>query len=246
VAVDQVLSITPVVEVLISPPSAAATTTGPVDWTITYSGADSVTLSNPDILIDATGTVAASFSVSGSGASTRTVSASGISGVGNLSFRVAAASASSGGVPVSAFGPASAVLVGDQTDGDGDFSPDLADSCVAVFNPFQRDTDGSGLGDACNSAQDADGDEFETGFDNCPAIANPGQEDFDLDGVGDPCDNCPFVPNSGQEDSDGNGIGDACQGSTAVPAVKGYFLAFALLIAGSSAIRLHFRRISVH
>jgi hypothetical protein len=113
-------------------------------------------------------------------------------------------------------------LINDQ---DGDGRSDCIDNCPAHPNPGQEDTDGNGVGDACNDAEDADGDEFADALDNCPADPNPGQEDTDSNGVGDACndsqdgdgdewadllDNCPMDANPTQQDLDGDGFGDAC------------------------------------
>ena len=59
------------------------------------------------------------------------------------------------------------------------------DNCPSDYNPDQEDTDGNGLGDACNSSEDADGDDWADDLDNCPNDPNPSQSDLDSDGVAD-------------------------------------------------------------
>ena len=77
------------------------------------------------------------------------------------------------------------------TDSDGDGIADGLDNCLDVQNPSQVDTDGNGLGDACNDAEDFDGDEFADNLDNCPGDSNGDQLDSDLDLIGDVCDPFP-------------------------------------------------------
>jgi len=109
-------------------------------------------------------------------------------------------------------------------DADQDAIVDGADNCPLDANTDQRDTDGDGQGDACDSDDDADGVLDTT--DNCTLTPNPGQENNDGDGQGDVCDgnddndglldgadNCQFVANADQKDSDGDGRGDACEDS---------------------------------
>jgi len=73
----------------------------------------------------------------------------------------------------------------DFPDGDGDGVPDLADLCAEVADPAQRDTDGDGLGDACDPDLDNDGvvtaadlDALEAcigAMDPPPTLPEPGQ-----------------------------------------------------------------------
>ena len=106
------------------------------------------------------------------------------------------------------------------------------DLCPDVASETQDDTDGDGLGDACDP--DADGDGIPNARDCAPLDAAVGAQtayyrDEDGDQLGDPnsvlfaCsppqgyvltagDNCPYHYNPDQTDTDGNGIGDVCEG----------------------------------
>lgn len=102
------------------------------------------------------------------------------------------------------------------------------DNCWATANADQADSDGEGLGDACDmcpndAANDADADGLCADVDNCPADANAAQTDADgdlagdacdadddNDGIGDGADNCPFLANADQADWDADGVGNAC------------------------------------
>jgi hypothetical protein len=107
-------------------------------------------------------------------------------------------------------------------DADGDGVPDDTDNCVSVINPDQLDSDGDGIGNACESDTDLDGVPDDT--DNCVSVINPDQLDSDGDGIGNACetdtdgdgvvddtDNCVSISNPDQLDSDGDGIGNACE-----------------------------------
>ncbi len=94
-----------------------------------------------------------------------------------------------------------------QIDSDGDGVGDACDDCVAAYDPLQQDSDGDGTGDACDPCTDPDGDGFgrpgdACPTDNCPLVANPDQTDTDGDGVGDACDDCPIFPDPSQDRAD--------------------------------------------
>lgn len=73
-------------------------------------------------------------------------------------------------------------------DTDKDGIEDNEDNCPNTYNPGQEDTDGDGVGDACDTGSDSDGDGIEDAKDNCPNTYNPEQTDSDKDGVGDACE----------------------------------------------------------
>jgi hypothetical protein len=102
-------------------------------------------------------------------------------------------------------GPSTGWL-GEGTDGDtevnGTFIP--GDNCPNLFNPWQDDEEGDGIGNECDRCSpggpsraslrddDPDHDRLSTQcLDNCPTVYNPSQTDADGDGRGDACDLCP-------------------------------------------------------
>eukprot|EP00058_Branchiostoma_floridae_P009584 XP_002595072.1 hypothetical protein BRAFLDRAFT_90181 [Branchiostoma floridae] len=98
----------------------------------------------------------------------------------------------------------------DQKDTDGDGYGDVCDTCPLLANQDQTDTDGDGTGDECDD--DDDGDGLLDTSDPCPLL-NDTQPDTDGDCVEDASDNCPNVSNTNQQDSDMDGYGDACDGN---------------------------------
>src|SRR5204863_1799195 len=96
----------------ISAPSASSTSAGPVTYTITYAGADTVTLAPGDVTLNATGTATGTVSVSGTGTAARTVTISSITGEGTLGISLAANTASDlAGNQAAAAGPSATFAV---------------------------------------------------------------------------------------------------------------------------------------
>ena len=96
----------------IGAPSLSETTSGPVDYTVTYTGADTVTLVAGDITLNTTGTATGDVAVTGTGATTRTVGISNITGDGTLGISIGANTASDTvGNQAAGAGPSAPVIV---------------------------------------------------------------------------------------------------------------------------------------
>ena len=99
------------------------------------------------------------------------------------------------------------LCTGIDTDGDG--VPDYKDNCPYVPNQSQTDTNGNGIGDACDADEDGDGIPDKTLTKDANGNVTGSTPITVLAGG----DNCPMVANHDQLDSTNSGIGDACRTS---------------------------------
>jgi hypothetical protein len=98
--------------VSIGAPSPNQTSTGPVTFTITYSGADTITLAAANVTLNKTGVNTGAPTVSGSGTTTRTVTIGAITGDGTLGISIVANTASDlAGNQAAAAGPSGTCIV---------------------------------------------------------------------------------------------------------------------------------------
>jgi hypothetical protein len=96
----------------ISAPSASLTRSGPITYTVTYGGADAVTLVAGDVTLNATGGATGTVTVTGTGNVTRTVTISSITGNGTLGISIASGTASdTAGNTAPAAGPSATFTV---------------------------------------------------------------------------------------------------------------------------------------
>ncbi|MBD0369759.1 MAG: DUF11 domain-containing protein [Pyrinomonadaceae bacterium] len=92
--------------------SSANASIGTVTYTVTYGGADAVTLADINVAVNTSGTATATAGVSGSGTVTRTVTLSSLSGTGTLGISIATGTASdTAGNTAGAAGPSATFTV---------------------------------------------------------------------------------------------------------------------------------------
>ena len=94
-------------QVVSSPSASIAKTGSTLTYTVTYTGADVITLAAGDVTINKTGTANGMAAVSGSGVATRIVTVTGLTGDGTLGISIAAGTArtSGGAITTSASSP---------------------------------------------------------------------------------------------------------------------------------------------
>jgi hypothetical protein len=120
----------------VGPPSLSVANKGtPVTYTVTYTGADNVTLAPGDVTLNKTGDANGSVTVTGAGTSSRTITVSNITGFnGTLGISIAAGTASDlAGNITSSAGPGATFTV-DNASGDlnGDGIVDMIDALKAL------------------------------------------------------------------------------------------------------------------
>ena len=146
---EAALTVNSPVQVSIGQPSATMTSGGPVSYTVTYTGADTVTLSAANVTLNKTGTANGTVQVSGSGNTGRTVTISDIAGDGTLGISLVDGTASVAGCGAAlAAGPSATFLVDNTPPGavvvtdEGTWTP----SQTTLRAVWSASSDGSGSG----------------------------------------------------------------------------------------------------
>ncbi len=149
--------------VTIGPPSVTETRQGPVSYTVTYTGADTVTLSDTNVILNKALSADGHVSVTGTGHELRQVNLTGITGEGSLGISLPEGTArDSVGNLAPAAGPSELVTVlPHDSDGDGitDYEEGTEDADHdGLPNYLDPDSDGDGLWDADEGVDDVDHD----------------------------------------------------------------------------------------
>ena len=95
-----------------APSSTVGNSSTPVTYTVTYTGADTITLASGDVTLNRTGTANGTAAVSGTGTGTRTITISNITGNGTIGISIAAGTASDlAGNTAASSGPSATFMV---------------------------------------------------------------------------------------------------------------------------------------
>jgi autotransporter-associated beta strand protein len=126
----------------IGSPSASLTNTGPITYTLTYGGADAITLANGNVTLNKTGTADGTAVVSGTGLTTRNVTISSITGDGTIGISIASGTASdNAGNTALATGPSATFAV-------DNIAPTISFTDNVVTGPVTSNTVTASWGDA--------------------------------------------------------------------------------------------------
>jgi hypothetical protein len=143
-----VLDVKTPVTVSINGPSVSATRNGPVSYTITYSGANSIVLAPSQVRLNRTGNATAFISVTSSGETTRTVTLTNITGNGTISISLIEGTAANDYCLAPAVGPSAPFIVDNNpptsvsVSDEGNWTPSL----TTLRASWTASSDGEGSG----------------------------------------------------------------------------------------------------
>ena len=137
-----VIDTTAPTESISAPSSTVGNSSTPVTYTVTYTGADTITLASGDVTLNKTGTANGTAAVSGTGTGTRTITISNITGYGTIGISIAANTASDAAGNASlAAGPSATFTVSNNSgDLNGDGVVDMIDALKSLRFAVGLDT----------------------------------------------------------------------------------------------------------